>query len=110
MKYVAYDYFDNFDVSILGICETQADAQELILASAEERAYNTFLDDYYYDYAETMTKPGDNPIEVYLNDKIPDWKEYNKFRFPFGDNSISFYAWTLLMASDYYRYTVGEEY
>ena len=45
MKYVAYDYFDNFYPGILGICDTEADVQELILAAAEEEAYRAFLDD-----------------------------------------------------------------
>ena len=34
MKYVAYDYFDNFYPGILGICNTETDVQELILAAA----------------------------------------------------------------------------
>lgn len=42
MKYVAYDYFDNFYPGILGICDTEADVQELILAAAEEGALNWF--------------------------------------------------------------------
>ena len=49
-------------------------------------------------------------MEVYLNDKVLDWKEYNKFKCPFEDNSISFYGWTLLMAGEYYNYSIGEEY
>jgi|GEM_PF-6227357 len=110
-KYVVYDYFDNFYPGILGICDTEADAQELILAAAEEEAYNAFLDDYYYDETGITVKPGENPMEIYLNDKILEWKEYNKSRFPLGDdNNISFYAWTLLMAADYYNYSIGEEY
>lgn len=110
-KYVVYDYFDNFYPDILGICDTEADAQELILAAAEEEAYNAFLDDYYYDETGITVKPGENPMKIYLNDKILEWKEYNKSRFPLGDdNNISFYAWTLLMAADYYNYSIGEEY
>jgi len=110
-KYIIYDYFDNFYPGILGICDTEADAQELILAAAEEEAYNAFLDDYYYDETGITVKPGENPMEIYLNDKILEWKEYNKSRFPLGDdNNISFYAWTLLMAADYYNYSIGEEY
>ena len=110
-KYIIYDYFDNFYLGILGICDTEADAQELILAAAEEEAYNAFLDDYYYDETGITVKPGENPMEIYLNDKILEWKEYNKSRFPLGDdNNISFYAWTLLMAADYYNYSIGEEY
>lgn len=110
-KYVVYDYFDNFYPGILGICDTEADAQELILAAAEEEAYNAFLDDYYYDETGITVKPGENPMEIYLNDKILEWKEYNKSRFPLSDdNNISFYAWTLFMAADYYNYSIGEEY
>ena len=110
MKYVAYDYFDNFYPGILGICDTEADVQELILAAAEEEAYRAFLDDYYYDETEITVEPGENPMEVYLNDKVLEWKEYNKFRFPFDDKDISFYGWTLLMAGEYYNYSIGEEY
>lgn len=110
MKYVAYDNFDNFYVSILGICDTEDDVQELILAAAEEEAYRAFLDDYYYDEIGFTVGPGENPMEVYLNDKALEWKEYNKFRFPFGDKNISFYGWILLMASEYYNYSIGEEY
>lgn len=111
MKYVVYNNFDNSDVSILGICKTKEDAQELILAVAEETAYNIFLDDYYYDYSETMTKPGDDPMEAYLKDKIPEWEDYNKFHS--NKNNISFYGWTLLMTADYYdyyNYSIGEDY
>lgn len=104
MKYVAYDYFDNFYPGILGICDTEADVQELILAAAEEEAYRAFLDDYYYDETGITVEPDANPIEVYLNDKIPEWKDYNKF------NSVSFYGWTLLTAASYYNYSIGEEY
>lgn len=110
MKYVAYDYFDNFYLGILGICDTEADVQELILTAAEEEAYNAFLDDYYYDETGITVEPGENPMKVYLNDKILEWKEYNKFRFSFDDKTISFYGWTLLMASEYYNYSIGEEY
>lgn len=110
MKYVAYDNYDNFYPGILGICDTEADAQELILAAAEEEAYRAFLDDYYYDEAGLTVEPGDDPRKVYLKDKIPEWEEYNKFKSPFEDNSISFYGWALLMASEYYNYSVGEEY
>ena len=110
MKYVAYDNFDNFYVSILGICDTEADVQELILAAAEEEAYNAFLDNYYYDEIGFTVGPGDDPREVYLKDKIPEWEEYNKFKSPFEDNSISFYGWTLLMAAAYYNYSIGEKY
>lgn len=110
MKYVAYDYFDNFYTGILGICDTEADVQELILAAAEEEAYRAFLDDYYYDEAGLTVEPGDDPRKVYFKDKIPEWEEYNKFKSPFEDNSISFYGWALLMASEYYNYSIGEEY
>lgn len=110
MKYVAYDYFDNFYPGILGICDTEADVQELILAAAEEEAYNAFLEVYYYDEIGFIVGPGDDPREVYFKDKIPEWEEYNKFKFPFEDNSISFYGWALLLAADYYNYSIGEEY
>lgn len=110
MKYVAYDNFDNFYVDILGICDTEADVQELILAAAEEEAYRAFLDDYYYDEIGFTVGPGDDPREVYFKDKIPKWKEYNKFRFPFETHNISFYGWTLLMAGEYYNYSIGEKY
>lgn len=110
MKYVAYDNFDNFYVNILGICDTETDAQELILAAAEEEAYNEFLDDYYYDETGITIGPGENPIEVYLKDMTSEWKKCSKFKFPFKNNKISFYGWTLLMAARYYNYSIGEEY
>ena len=40
MQYVAYDNFDDFYINILGICDTGADVQELILAAVEEEVYN----------------------------------------------------------------------
>ena len=108
MKYVAYNNFDNSYVNILGICDTEADAQELILAAVEEEAYNAFLDNYYYDEIGFTVGPGDDPREEYFKDKIPKWKEYNKFRF--DNKNISFYGWTLLMAGEYYNYSIGDEY
>lgn len=110
MKYIAYDNFDDFYVSILGICNTEADVQELILAAAEEEAYNEFLDDYYYDETGITVKPGENPIEVYLKDMTPEWKDYNKFKSPFETYNISFYGWLLIMTGKYYHYSIGEEY
>lgn len=110
MKYIAYDYYDNFYVSILGICDTEADEQELILAAAEEEAYSAFLDEYYYDETEITVKPGENPMKVYLKDKIPEWKNYNKFKSPFEVHNISFYGWLLIMTGKYYHYSIGEEY
>lgn len=104
MKYVTYNNFDTFYLDILGVCDTEADAQELILAAAEEEAYAAFLDDYYYNTAE----PDEDPLKVYLEDKIPDWVDYNEF--PSKDIAISFYGWILLMASEYYDYSVGKEY
>lgn len=108
MKYVAYNNFDTFYLDILGICDTEADAQELILAAAEEEAYAAFLDDYCYDAAEITVESGENPLKVYLEDKIPEWVDYNEFSSK--DNSISFYGYTLLMASEYYDYSIGKEY
>ena len=110
MKYIAYDNFDDFYVSILGICNTEADAQELILAAAEEEVYSAFLDDYYYDEAGITVKPGEDPMKVYLKDKIPEWKDYNQFRSPFEVHNISFYGWLLITHSKYYHYSIGEEY
>ena len=110
MKYIAYDNFDQFDISILGICDTEADVQELILAAAEEEAYRAFLDDYYYDEIGFTVGPGDDPKEVYFKDKIPRWKEYNKFRFSSDNKNISFYGWALLTAGEYYNYSIGEKY
>lgn len=110
MKYIDYDNFDDFYVSILGICNTEADAQELILAAAEEEVYSAFLDDYYYDEAGITVKPGEDPMKVYLKDKIPEWKNYNKFKSPFEVHNISFYGWLLIMTGKYYHYSIGEEY
>lgn len=110
MKYVAYDNFDNFYVNILGICDTEADAQELILAAAEEEAYRAFLDDYYYDEIGFTVRPGEDPVDIYLKDKIPKWKEYNKFKSSFETHNFSFYGWTLIMTGKYYNYSIGEEY
>ncbi len=112
MKYIAYDYYDNFYISILGICDTEADAQELILATAEEEAYNAFLDEYYYDETEITVKPGEDPMEVYLKDKIPEWENYNNrfIKSLFRDDGISFYGWTLLATGKYYQYSIGEVY
>lgn len=106
MKYVAYNNFDDFYVDILGICENEADVQELILAETEEEAYNAFLDEYYYDETGIMVRPGEDPIVVYLKDKIPEWEDYNKFR----SSNISFYGWTLLTVGKYYEYSIGENY
>lgn len=108
MKYVVYDNFDTFYLGILGICDTEADAQELILAAAEEEAYAAFLDDYYYNTTGITVRPGEDPLKVYLEDKIPEWVDYNEF--PSKDIAISFYGWTLLMASEYYEYSIGKEY
>lgn len=109
MKYVAYDYFDNFYPGILGICDTEADAQELILAAAEEEAYNEFLDDYYYDETGITVKPGENPIDVYLKDMTPEWEDYNKYKYP-DDPDTSFYGWLLIRTGKYYNYSIGEKY
>lgn len=105
MKYVVYNTFDT-PIEILGICDTEADAQELILTEVEELAYSVFLDDYYYDYAETMTKPGDDPMKRFLEDKTPEWEAYTKIWHP----DCSFYAWQLLAWADDYNYSIGEEY
>lgn len=109
MKYVAYDNFDNFYVSILGICDTEADAQELILAAAEEEAYSAFLDDYYYDETEITVRPGENPIDVYFKDMTPEWENYNKFKLR-NYPETSFYGWLLITHGEYYNYSIGEEY
>lgn len=109
MKYVVYNNFDSVYVSILGICDTEADAQELILAAAEEEAYEAFLDDYYYDESEFIVGPGENPAEVYLKDMTPEWENYNKYKIP-GESGTSFYAWTLLTYGEYYDYSIGKEY
>lgn len=109
MKYVAYDYFDNFYPGILGICDTEADAQELILAAAEEETYRAFLDDYYYDEAGFTVEPGENPIDVYFKDMTPEWENYNKFKLR-NYPEISFYGWLLITHGEYYNYSIGEEY
>ena len=82
MKYVAYNNFDDVDVDILGICDTEADVRELILAAVEEEAYNTFLDDYYYDETGITMGLGENPVDTYLKDNISEWEDYNKFKSP----------------------------
>ena len=110
MKYVAYDNFDNFYVNILGICDTEADVQELILAAAEEEACRAFLDDYYYDEIGFTVGPGDDPVDTYLKDNISEWEDYNKFKSPFETHNISFYGWTHIMTGKYYNYSIGEEY
>lgn len=110
MKYVAYNNFDDFYVDILGICDTEADAQELILAAVEEEAYNAFLDNYYYDEAGITIEPGEDPVDIYLKDNISEWEDYNKFKSPFETHNISFYGWTLIMTGKYYNYSIGEEY
>ena len=110
MKYVAYNNFDNFYVDILGICDTEADAQELILAAAEEEAYNAFLDNYYYDEVGITVGPGENPVDIYLKDNIPGWGDYNKFKSAFETHNISFYGWILIMTGRYYNYSIGEKY
>lgn len=110
MKYVAYDNFDDFYVSILGICDNEADVQELILAAAEEEAYSAFLDEYYYDETGIMVRPGEDPVNIYLKDKIPEWEDYNKFKSPFETHNISFYGWLLITTSKYYNYSIGEKY
>ena len=109
MKYVAYNNFDNFYPGILGICDTKTDVQELILAAAEEEAYNEFLDDYYYDETGITVKSGENPIDVYLKDMTPEWEDYNKYKYP-DDPDTSFYGWLLIRTGKYYNYSIGEEY
>lgn len=109
MQYVAYDNFDDFYVNILGICDTGADVQELILAAVEEEVYNEFLDDYYYDETGITVKPGENPIEVYLKDMTPEWEDYNKYKLH-NYPDTSFYGWLLIMHGRYYNYSIGEKY
>lgn len=109
MKYVAYDNFDNFYVGILGICENEADAQELILAATEEEAYNAFLDNYYYDDAEITMKPGEDPLARYIKDKTPEVENYNKYRLA-DEFNISLYGLALIEAGEYYTYSIGKEY
>lgn len=109
MQYVAYDNFDDFYINILGICDTGADVQELILATVEEEVYNEFLDDYYYDETGITVKPGENPIEVYLKDMTPEWEDYNKYKLHNYPNT-SFYGWLLITHGRYYNYSIGEKY
>lgn len=109
MKYVVYDNFDDFYVSILGICDTGADAQELILAAAEEEAYNDFLDNYYYDETGITVEPGENPIDAYLRDMTLEWENYNKRKLR-NHPGTSFYGWLLITHAEYYHYSSGEEY
>lgn len=109
MKYVVYDNFDDFYVNILGICDTGADAQELILAAVEEEAYNEFLDDYYYDETGITVKPGENPIDVYLKDMTPEWEDYNKYKYS-DDPDTSFYGWLLITRGRHYNWSIGEKY
>lgn len=110
MKYVVYDNFDDFYVSILGICDTGADAQELILAAAEEEAYNDFLDNYYYDETGITVEPGENPIDAYLRDMTLEWENYNKRKLHHNHLGTSFYGWLLITHAEYYYYSIGEEY
>ena len=49
------------DGCILAICQTRADAEEMVLSLAEEEAYETYIDECYFmcrgghdEYAENM--------------------------------------------------------